>query len=207
MTSKTPTKTLMNLAYGQPDTIRFKTNPTGLSASWKCDICSSGFQRLDHFKRHTATHKADRPFMCDFCGSLYKRGDVLRRHWKSCSVRIQTGQPIPKPRSSGKEKHACDDCARLKRSCSGGQPCSECHSRGRTCSYKRLGVTTSTLESPQFEWGVSAAGHGMGPAQTAGFGVVGAQQLGEPARATWDLGPQNFYASADVCYRAYSRLP
>ncbi|KAL2836561.1 hypothetical protein BJY01DRAFT_54706 [Aspergillus pseudoustus] len=203
-----PTDSLMDLAYGQPDTIRFKTNPSSLNASWKCDICSSGFQRLDHLKRHTTTHKADRPFMCDFCGSLYKRGDVLRRHWKSCSVRIQTDQAIPEPRLGGKEKHACDGCARLKRSCSGGQPCSECQSRGRACSYARLGVRSS-IASPQCEWGVSAAGYGMGPAQTSDMGATatGIKPLGDPVRCTWDLGPQNLYASADVCYRAYSRLP
>ncbi|KAL2814303.1 hypothetical protein BJX63DRAFT_420874 [Aspergillus granulosus] len=164
ITSTMPAESLIDLAYGQPDTIRFKTNPSGSNASWKCDICSSSFQRLDHFKRHTAKHKADRPFICDFCGSLYKRG-----------------------------------------SCSGGQPCSECQSRGRTCSYERLRARGS-LESPQREWGGSAAGYVMGPAQTLDSGATSVQQLGEPARSTWDLGPQNFYASADVCYRAYSRL-
>ncbi|KAL2797880.1 hypothetical protein BJX66DRAFT_323046 [Aspergillus keveii] len=156
-----------DIAYGQPDTIRFKTNPSSLNASWKCDICSSGFQRLDHFKRHTATHKTDRPFICDFCGSLYKRG-----------------------------------------SCSGGRPCSECQSRGRTCSYERLGGTeNSTIESPPREWGLSAAGYNMVPAHTPDFGAANVQQLGEPSRSTWDMGPQNFYASADIIYRAYSRLP
>ncbi|KAL2861754.1 hypothetical protein BJX68DRAFT_11431 [Aspergillus pseudodeflectus] len=203
-----PVESLMDLAYGQPDTIRFKTNPSSLNVSWKCDICSSGFQRLDHFKRHTATHKTDRPFMCDFCGSLYKRGDVLRRHWKSCSARIQTGQPVPEPRLGGKEKHACDGCARLKRSCSGGQPCSECQSRGRNCSYERLGGTKSnTLESPPRGWGLSAAGYDTVPAHTPDIGAAGVQQFGEPSRSTWDMGPQNFYASADIIYRAYSRLP
>ncbi|KAL2870254.1 Zn(II)2Cys6 transcription factor domain-containing protein [Aspergillus lucknowensis] len=198
-----PVETLLYLAYGQPNTNRFKINSSTSNAMWKCDTCSSVFRRLDHFKRHAATHRTDRPFMCEFCGSLYKRGDVLRRHWKSCSVRSQSGHPIPEPRLGGKEKHACDGCARLKRSCSGGQPCSECHSRGKTCSYERLGERSSTGSSPR-EWGGSAAGYdGMGQIKDS----VPVQHPSEPVRSTWDLGPQNFYASADVCYKAYSRLP
>lgn len=38
------------------------------------------------------------------------------------------------------------------------------------------------------------------------YGALDLQPTLEPARSTWDLGPQNFYASADVCYKAYGRL-
>ncbi|KAL4867379.1 hypothetical protein BDV12DRAFT_186779 [Aspergillus spectabilis] len=196
------------LSYGQPDTVHWKTKPRSLNASWTCDTCSAVFQRLDHFKRHTATHRTDKPFICDFCGSLYKRGDVLRRHWKSCSVRIQTGQAIPEPRLGGKEKHACDGCARLKRSCSGGQPCSECQSRGRDCSYERLGDRErNRVGFPAGEWGgsVVTVGHAGEMSQLPECGDL--DRPTESMRSLWDLGPMNYYASADVCYKAYSRLP
>ncbi|KAI9371958.1 hypothetical protein BJX61DRAFT_534355 [Aspergillus egyptiacus] len=146
---------------------------------WNCDICSTNFQRLDHFKRHAAT-----------------RTDILRRHWKSCSARMETGQAIPEPRLGGKEKHACDGCARLKRSCSGGQPCSECHSRMRKCSYQRLGRRSSTGAPPQVRGGSA----------DCRLGEYGAPVLDRVSASTWDLGPQNFYASANTCYQAYSRL-
>ncbi|GFF66973.1 C2H2 type zinc finger domain protein [Aspergillus lentulus] len=68
---------------------------------------------------------------------LYNR-DVLRRHWTTCAKRLQSGQEIPKADSGGKHRHACDACARLKKACNGLQPCAECESRGKLCSYERL---------------------------------------------------------------------
>ncbi|KAL4885569.1 hypothetical protein BJY04DRAFT_179989 [Aspergillus karnatakaensis] len=208
-----PTESLMDLAYGLPDTVHCQTRPPrSLNATWTCDTCSAVFQRLDHFKRHTATHRTDKPFICDYCGSLYKRGDVLRRHWKSCAVRIQTGQPIPEPRLGGKEKHACDGCARLKRSCSGGQPCSECQLRGRDCSYERLGDREKTRAvSASGEWGAPDVTIRHVDAEDVGqvleYDYGDPERTSELTKSTWDMGPMNFYASADVCYKAYSRLP
>lgn len=55
------------------------------------------------------------------------------------------------------------------------------------------------------EWGgESAVGHDMD--RLLDYGALDVQSTLEPARSTWDLGPQNFYASADVCYKAYGRL-
>ncbi|KAL5342814.1 hypothetical protein BJX70DRAFT_385993 [Aspergillus crustosus] len=156
-----------------------------LYATYTCDTCSAVFQRLDHFKRHTATHRTDKPFICDFCGSVYKRG------------------------LGGKEKHACDGCARLKRSCSGGQPCSECQSRGRVCSYERLRHRErNRAGSPTGEWReiTGNTGHVENLEQLQP-GSEDVERPAEPTRSTWDLGPMNFYASAEVCYKAYSRLP
>ncbi|KAL5050751.1 hypothetical protein BDW71DRAFT_105747 [Aspergillus fruticulosus] len=200
-------ESFLDLAYGQSDTVRWGSKPPNL---WTCDVCSAIFQRVDHFKRHSATHETDKRFSCDFCGCVYKRGDVLRRHWKSCSVRIRAGKAIPEPRPGGKEKHACDGCARSKRSCSGGQPCSECHSRGRICSYDRLrdAITTTATEGsatwrfPRVEG--STVSHDMG--QLTDYAALDCRSASESAGGTWTLGPQNFYASADVCYKAYSRL-
>jgi hypothetical protein len=64
--------------------------------------------------------------------------DVLRRHWTTCAKRRESGQEIPKADAGGKHKHACDACARLKKACNGQQPCAECESRGKLCSYERL---------------------------------------------------------------------
>ncbi|KAL4974871.1 hypothetical protein BDW66DRAFT_78940 [Aspergillus desertorum] len=200
-------ESFLDLAYGQADTVRWESNTPSL---WTCDVCCAVFQRLDHFKRHSATHRTDKPYSCDFCGCVYKRGDVLRRHWKSCSVRIRAGKAIPGPRAGGKEKHACDGCARSKRSCSGGQPCSECHSREKICSYDRLRDTTATTGSGQSEmWRCprvegSAVNHDLG--LRTEYAPLDHRAATESMGSTWTLGPQNFYASADVCYKAYSRL-
>ncbi|KAL4984043.1 hypothetical protein BDW68DRAFT_190820 [Aspergillus falconensis] len=162
-------ESFLDLAYGQSDTVRWGSKPPNL---WTCDVCSAIFQRVDHFKRHSATHETDKRFSCDFCGCVYKRGS--------------------------------------KRSCSGGQPCSECHSRGRICSYDRLrdAITTTATEGsatwrfPRVEG--STVSHDMG--QLTDYAALDCRSASESAGGTWTLGPQNFYASADVCYKAYSRL-
>ncbi|GFF28465.1 C2H2 type zinc finger domain protein [Aspergillus lentulus] len=104
----------------------------------KCEICSFTFHRSDHLKRHLLIHKPPKQYRCQFCSSTYSRGDVLRRHWTTCAKRLQSGQEIPKADSGGKHRHACDACARLKKACNGLQPCAECESRGKLCSYERL---------------------------------------------------------------------
>ncbi|KAL4743983.1 hypothetical protein BDV11DRAFT_210706 [Aspergillus similis] len=164
-------ESFLELTYGEPDAVGWESKPLNL---WTCDVCSAVFQRVDHFKRHSATHRAVKPYSCDFCGCVYKRGS--------------------------------------KRSCSGGQPCSECHSRGRTCSYNRLGnANTATAMGQSKMWSFPrvegpAGSHDMG--QLTNHAALDRQPAPayEFMGSTWTLGPQNFYASADVCYRAYSRL-
>ncbi|KAL4813627.1 hypothetical protein BDW67DRAFT_192771 [Aspergillus spinulosporus] len=162
-------ESFLDLAYGEPDAVRWESYSPNL---WTCDVCSAVFQRVDHFKRHSATHRTAKPYSCDFCGCVYKRGS--------------------------------------KRSCSGGQPCSECHSRGRTCSYDRLGnANTTTAVGHSKMWRFPrvegpAGSHDMG--QLPNHAALDRRPASEGLGTTWTLGPQNFYASADVCYRAYSRL-
>ncbi|KAL4749823.1 hypothetical protein BDW72DRAFT_204487 [Aspergillus terricola var. indicus] len=159
----------LDLAYGEPNAVRWESKPLNL---WTCDVCSAVFQRVDHFKRHSATHRTVKPYSCGFCGCVYKRGS--------------------------------------KRSCSGGQPCSECHSRGRTCSYDRLGNANTTTAMGQSKmWRFPrvegpAGSYDMG--QLPNHAALDRRPASESMGTTWTLGPQNFYASADVCYRAYSRL-
>ncbi|GFF79719.1 C2H2 type zinc finger domain protein [Aspergillus udagawae] len=113
------------------------TNPLS-GRRLRCEICSFTFHRSDHLKRHLLIHKPPKQYRCQFCSSTYSRGDVLRRHWATCAKRRQSGLEIPQADSGGKHKHACDACARLKKACNGLQPCAECESRGRLCSYERL---------------------------------------------------------------------
>ncbi|PWY93572.1 hypothetical protein BO94DRAFT_459796 [Aspergillus sclerotioniger CBS 115572] len=160
---------------------------------WTCQFCTAVFHRLDHHKRHTATHSAEKPFKCGFCGSQYKRGDVLRRHWKSCSVRIRTGQAIPWPRIGGKERHACDVCAKLKKSCDGGQPCIECSTRRRPCTYLRLQSSGGLPLRQATDSSVLTPGQ---------IYPESAHPMPIPELSTWSLGPQNFYPDQVARLRA-----
>ncbi|RAH51371.1 uncharacterized protein BO95DRAFT_1419 [Aspergillus brunneoviolaceus CBS 621.78] len=157
---------------------------------WSCASCDAIFQRIDHYKRHITSHSADKPYQCSFCASRYRRGDVLRRHWKTCPARHQAGYAIPEPRTGGKERHACDACARLKKACDGGNPCLECGIKGREeCTYRRVDessegtvVQSERLPEPQL-------GSGSGE---------------DPAALPWTLGPGSFYsldAAKESTYR------
>ncbi|PYH47376.1 uncharacterized protein BP01DRAFT_354565 [Aspergillus saccharolyticus JOP 1030-1] len=143
--------------------------------TWSCTSCEAVFHRIDHYKRHIASHSTDKPYQCSFCHARYKRGDVLRRHWKSCPARQRTGHAIPEPRTGGKERHACDTCARLKKSCDGGRPCLECGIKGRGCTYRRVD-----------EIGEGVFAQGESNSQES--------QVGDPEVLPWSLGPQNFYS-------------
>ncbi|KAL4953635.1 hypothetical protein BDW69DRAFT_194673 [Aspergillus filifer] len=127
--------------------------------------------------------------------------DTLRRHWQSCSVRVQKGQAIPDPRTGGKQKHACDNCARRKRSCSEGRPCTECLTKGRPCSNERLGDihTKASAWSLSIRSDDSAGAHAGGRLWPADSEALKPEVFGI-------LVLKIFYASADVCYRAYGRL-
>ncbi|CAH7667701.1 expressed protein [Phakopsora pachyrhizi] len=47
--------------------------------------CGSRFQRSEHLKRHSATHKNEKNHQCHICGNLFGRTDNLQQHIKTHS--------------------------------------------------------------------------------------------------------------------------
>lgn len=45
-----------------------------------CPICTRGFVRHEHLKRHQRSHTNERPFLCVFCGRCFARRDLVLRH-------------------------------------------------------------------------------------------------------------------------------
>ncbi|EAW14273.1 C2H2 type zinc finger domain protein [Aspergillus clavatus NRRL 1] len=159
----------MNTRFFQYTVMDHKSNSNTMDGGrLRCDVCSCTFRRSDHLKRHSRIHNPPRPHKCQFCGSTYTRGDVLRRHWTTCAKRRESGQAVPQAEAGGKQKHACDACARLKKACNGQRPCGECESRGKPCSYQRLQGdeqpsskrrrTTVGLDDRQ-DWGTQGFGY------------------------------------------------
>ncbi|OQE26584.1 hypothetical protein PENSTE_c005G05234 [Penicillium steckii] len=166
---------------------------------WHCDHCPSIFGRLDHLKRHVMTHTAERSHVCQFCGSVFTRGDVLRRHWKSCKSRIENDKEIPDSQQGGKPKHACDNCASIRKACDGEIPCSECIYRARVCTYQRLRESDRNAAAiPQAE-----TNHHQEVCESQGSD---SKISTSDEQGSWDLGLQNFYPSSRETSRiVYSR--
>lgn len=45
-----------------------------------CSICTRGFARLEHLKRHERSHTNEKPFQCAACGRCFARRDLVLRH-------------------------------------------------------------------------------------------------------------------------------
>lgn len=62
------------------------SSPTGGAVDpekpFVCELCTKGFRRMEHLKRHTKTHTQERPFTCTVadCGRKFSRTDNLKAH-------------------------------------------------------------------------------------------------------------------------------
>ena len=47
---------------------------------FRCHICTRGFVRQEHLKRHIVSHTKERPYLCVLCGRCFARKDLVLRH-------------------------------------------------------------------------------------------------------------------------------
>ncbi|KAI9669042.1 MAG: hypothetical protein M1831_000634 [Alyxoria varia] len=76
---------------------------TGLPASkpFKCDLCTSAFNRLHNLKRHRFGHSMKRPFRCSHCRRTFAREENLQRHvLTTCSGNVRQKPQFDFPKDS-----------------------------------------------------------------------------------------------------------
>ncbi|KAL4921311.1 hypothetical protein BDW62DRAFT_219468 [Aspergillus aurantiobrunneus] len=104
-----------------------------------CSLCPASFRRQEHLERHSLCRtQAD------------SASDVLQRHWRTCRLRLDAGADIPRmavaPRP--RKRRACDRCARLKKACDLGLPCTTCCGKQHECTYNHSQVVHEAGPQP-----------------------------------------------------------
>ncbi|KAK0109975.1 hypothetical protein ONS95_002642 [Cadophora gregata] len=101
-----------------------------------CPHCSQVFSRKEHLDRHLHRHSGTRSFRCSVCNKSFSRRDTLARH------QIVHGS-FRSPEASRRQSlaphrgcQACQECAKAKSRCHGGQPCHRCVRRGLSCQFE-----------------------------------------------------------------------
>lgn len=56
-----------------------------------CTICTRGFARLEHLKRHERSHTNEKPFQCAACGRCFARRDLVLRHQQKLHLHMLPG--------------------------------------------------------------------------------------------------------------------
>lgn len=64
----------------QPIPKKSRTIKTDKPRPFLCPICTRGFVRQEHLKRHERSHTREKPFLCIFCGRCFARKDLVLRH-------------------------------------------------------------------------------------------------------------------------------
>lgn len=60
-----------------------------------CTICTRGFARLEHLKRHERSHTNEKPFQCAACGRCFARRDLVLRHQQKLHSQVSRRSLLP----------------------------------------------------------------------------------------------------------------
>ncbi|KAF2156950.1 hypothetical protein K461DRAFT_7805 [Myriangium duriaei CBS 260.36] len=106
----------------------------------QCPHCDRSFGRVEHMKRHAASHSNERPFRCATCDKGFHRLDTMQRHELIHRDHAENAKP--------KGARACTECALAKVRCPGGMPCTRCEAKGGKCRYPDVRNRTGDPSSP-----------------------------------------------------------
>ena len=63
-----------------PIPVKSRTIKTDKPRPFLCPICTRGFVRQEHLRRHQRSHTNEKPYLCVFCGRCFARRDLVLRH-------------------------------------------------------------------------------------------------------------------------------
>lgn len=94
-----------SVAAKMPIPKKSRTIKTDRPRPFLCSICTRGFARQEHLKRHQRAHTNEKPFLCAFCGRCFARRDLVLRHQQKLhSSLTDTGSGAP-PNNGDAKNH------------------------------------------------------------------------------------------------------
>lgn len=117
---------------------------TSNDGRFTCSECQRTFGRVEHLRRHLASHEAERPYRCPVCNKGFFRNDTLRRH----KITHLEGHRTVKPKGA----RACFECAAAKVKCTATAPCARCTSRLLACQYPNEGQSAMFSDASEPPW-------------------------------------------------------
>ncbi|OQE08066.1 hypothetical protein PENVUL_c011G10301 [Penicillium vulpinum] len=112
---------------------------------YNCSICSTSFQRREHFERHIRGHSKSKDFICEFCDKSFARRDTLQRH-SALHGKVLRKVQRTLPRAS----RACLNCVKSKQRCSGSHPCDRCNRKDWPCQFTKGSKEVTPQEQETF---------------------------------------------------------
>ncbi|KAJ9156050.1 C2H2 type zinc finger domain protein [Pleurostoma richardsiae] len=105
--------------------------PSTVLTPHECPVCEKRFERVDHLKRHVASHLNTRDHVCPKCMRRFNRRDLLSRHMANHDS--VNGSSSNRPRGPDRATQACEACVHAKTKCSNQRPCRRCQLRRVEC--------------------------------------------------------------------------
>lgn len=64
------------------------------TGSFRCSVCSFGFERESHLAAHMSAHDGTRPHLCGVCGKSFAEEQVLRRHAQAHGAAVAAPEAV-----------------------------------------------------------------------------------------------------------------
>lgn len=138
-----------------------------------CAICTRGFARLEHLKRHERSHTNEKPFQCAACGRCFARRDLVLRHQQKLHLHINPvvrAEPGPGASDDGASSPQNDHIIILQNNTNAKAPLPVEHGSQHLVPYQAQMNSTLAVLSPS-RASISSLDYTVHPAVAKGNAV------------------------------------